>query len=195
MRRALFVFACAALFSERSAPEAIAKAPPPPLMTGTARALSDGWTRRWVEIEASHVDLGHTGRHTHANWVVFDLPFDPASSEIRNVTFMPRALSDTDVAMLETPFGCLPAPTLGPVEDSRWSKYTLRGVSGTSPFDWHELAPTHDARAYAINVPTRVANTAACRDRSLFEKTTWRLVVEWDVRATTGEDRRRSPEH
>lgn len=153
-------------------------------MIGTSRALEGGWTRRWVELEASSVDLGHTGQHTHANWVVFDLPFDPASPEIRNVTFMPRALSDTDVAMLETPLGCVPVPTLGPVEDARWSKYTARGVAGTSLLAWHELAPTHDARAYAINVPTRVANTAACRDPSLLEKTTWRLVVEWDVRAT-----------
>lgn len=153
-------------------------------MVGTSRALSDGWTRKWVELEASRVDLGHTGQHTHANWVVFDLPFDPASREVRNVTFIPRSLSDTDVAMLETPLGCLPAPTLGPVEDPRWSKYTLAGVSGTSRFDEHELSPTHGERAYAINVPTRVANAAACRDPSLRERTTWRLVVEWDVRAT-----------
>jgi hypothetical protein len=164
-------------------------------MTGTSRALPDGWTRTWVELETSSVDLGHTGQHTHANWVVFELPFDPASPDVRNVTFLPRALSDTDVGMLETPFGCVPAPTLGPVEDPRWSKYSLRGVYGTTPFAWHELAPAHGPRAYAINVPTRVANAAACRDRSLYETTTWRLVVEWDVSpsltAKSAEDRRR----
>lgn len=152
-------------------------------MTGTSRALDDGWTRTWVELEASYVDLGHTGQHTHANWVVFQLPFDPASSSVRNVTFIPRTLSDTDVAMLDTPLGCIPAPTLGPVDDPRWSKYTLRGTSGTSHFYEHDLSPTHDPRGYAINVPTRVANAAACRDPSLFERTTWRLVVEWDVKA------------
>jgi hypothetical protein len=183
VRRALFVFACAVLFSERSPANAIAKPPVPSLMTGTSRTLGDGWTRTWVELEASQVDLGHTGQHTHANWVVFQLPFDPASPEVRNVTFLPRAVADTDVAMLQTPFGCVPAPTLGPVDDGRWSKYTSSGVAGTTPFSWHELVPTHDARAYAINVPTRVANAAACRDPSLYERTTWRLVVEWDVRA------------
>jgi hypothetical protein len=114
----------------------------------------------------------------------------PSSPDIQNVTFLPRALSDTDVAMLETPFGCLPAPTLGPVDDSRWSKYTLRGVGGTTPLDEHELAPTRDARAYAINVPTRVANAAACRDQSLYERTTWRLVVEWDVMTAPNAERR-----
>lgn len=167
-------------------------------MSGTSRLLGDGWTRTWLELEATQVDLGHTGQHTHANWVVFELPFDPASPEVRNVTFLPRAVSDTDVGMLQTPFGCLPAPTLGPVEDPRWSKYTSRGASGTTPFSWHELSPTQDARAYAINVPTRVANAAACRDASLYERATWRLVVEWDVRAaaikaTTGEGRRPPP--
>lgn len=198
MRRALFVVACTVLFSEQSPPNAVAKAPPPPLMTGTARALSDGWTREWVELEATHVDLAHLGRHTHANWVVFELPFDPTSPSVRNVTFMPRTLSDSDVAAVDTPFGCFPVPTLGPVEDARWSKFTLTGVSGTSSLDSHELAPTHGARAYAINVPTRVANVAACRDPSLRERTTWRLVVEWDVRtpdvrAPSGEAPRRSP--
>jgi hypothetical protein len=162
-------------------------------MVGTSRALGDGRTRTWVELEASRVDLAHTGQHTHANWVVFELPFDPSSPDIHDVTFLPRALSDTDVAMLETPFGCLPAPTLGPVDDSRWSKYTLHGVGGTSPFDEHELAPTRDPRAYAINVPTRVANAAACRDPSLFERTTWRLVVEWDVSAEASAGRRHPP--
>lgn len=192
----MFVFACALLFTERSPANAVAKAPPPPLMTGTTRPLEGGWSRRWVELEASRVDLGHTGRHTHANWVVFELPFDPASPDVRNVTFLPRALSDTDVAMLQTPFGCVPAPTLGAVDDPRWSKYTESGAGGAMPFSWHDLAPAHDARAYAINVPTRVANTAACRDPSLYERTTWRLVVEWDAQsstATTGEGRHRPP--
>jgi hypothetical protein len=167
-------------------------------MAGTSRPLEGGWVRTWVELEASRIDLGHTGQHTHANWVVFELPFDPASPDVRNVTFQPRAISDTDVAMLQTPFGCLPAPTLGPVDDERWSKYTASGVADTSRFVWHELAPTHSPRAYAINVPTRVANAAACRDPSLYERTTWRLVVEWDARATSvrgtiGEGRRPLP--
>lgn len=170
------------LFSERSPPDEVVRTPLPPLMSATERVLPDGWRRRSVELEASHVDLGHTGQHTHANWVVFELPFDPASADVRRVSFWPRALADTDVGMLRTPLGCLPAPTLGPVEDGRWSKYTLRGVHGTTPFAWHELAPTHGARAYAINVPTRVANAAACRDPSLYDRATWRLVVEWDVR-------------
>lgn len=183
MRRALFVFACAVLFSERSPANAIAKPPPPPLMTGTSRPIEGGFTRTWIELEASSVDLGHTGRHTHSNWVVFQLPFDPASPDVRNVRFIPRALADTDVGMLLTPFGCVPSPTLGPVEDDRWSKYTATGASGTTPFSWHDLVPTQDPRAYAINVPTRVANAAACRDPSLYERTTWRLIVEWDFTA------------
>ena len=181
--RRSFVIAAigAGLLSGRSSLEADASSPPPPLASASSRMLPDGWTRSAVELQAKTVDLGHLGQHTHANWVVFELPFDTTRRDLRNVRFRVRALVDTDVAALYTPVACLPAPTLGPVEDDRWAKLTLGGIGGTGRLWSHERAPTHDARAYAINVPTRVANRAACGEHALVSPSTWRLVVEWDA--------------
>ena len=177
-------FVSAALFSGQSSfemePPVADAAPSAGVLAGTP--LADGWTRWSVELEAASVDLGHLGMHTHANWVVFELPFDTRRRDLRNVHLSPRALADTDVAALHTPIGCLPAPTVGPVEGPGWPKYTLGGIAGTRPLYVHGLAPTHDARAYAINVPTRVANVAACGAHALLSRSTWRLRVEWDSR-------------
>lgn len=171
----------AVLLSGRPSLEADASSPPPPLAPLSSRVLPDGWTRSSVELEATSVDLGHLGQHTHANWVVFALPFETTRRDLRNVRFRVRSLVDTDVAALHTPVVCLPAPTLGPVGDRRWAKLTLGGMGGTGRLWSHDLAPTHDARAYAINVPTRVANAAACGEHALAAPSTWRLVVEWDA--------------
>lgn len=169
----------AALFSERPASGLVLDSLPP-LAPHTSRALGGGWVHHEVELSATRVDLGHTGRHTHANWVVFMLPFDTTQRDVRNVRFRPRSLADTDVAALYTPLGCLPAPRKGPVEDPGWTKFTLTGIGGTRSLHSHALAPTHDSRAYAINVPTRVANVAACGERALASPASWRLVVSWE---------------
>lgn len=179
-RSFVVVAVLAALFSGRPAVDAAAGATPPPVAPPSSRVLADGWTRSTVEVEASSVDLGHLGQHTHANWVVFRLPFDTTRRDLRNVRFRVRSLVDTDVAALYTPLVCLPAPTLGPVEDARWAKLTLGGIGGTGRLWSHELAPTHDARAYAVNVPTRVANAAACSEPALTSAASWRLEIEWD---------------
>jgi hypothetical protein len=179
-RRLVMVAAAAALFSGRPSLEAVAQHPRPPLAPLTSRALPDGSTRFSVELEATSIDLSHLGQHTHANWVVFELPFDTTRRDLRNVRFRPRALVGTDVAALHTPILCLPAPTLGPVEDARWSKLTLGGIGQTDLLGSRALAPTNDARAYAINVPTRVANAAACGEPVLASKESWRLEVTWD---------------
>ncbi len=180
-RSFVIVAAGAALFSGRPASEAGAHTPRPPLAPFASRVLPDGWTHSSVELEAQTVDLGHLGQHTHANWVVFELPFDTTRRDLRNVRFRVRALAETDVGAVYTPLVCLPAPTLGPVEDRRWAKLTLGGIGGTERLWSHELAPTHDPRAYAINVPTRVANAAACAEPSLTSRSSWRLEVEWEA--------------
>lgn len=179
-RSFVIVAASAALFSGRPSLDAVAETPRPPLAPLATYVLADGWTRRSVELEATVVDLGHLGQHTHANWVVFELPFDTTRTDLRNVRFRVRALAETDVGAIYTPLLCLPAPTLGPAPDRRWAKLTLGGIGGTGRLWSHELAPTHDPRAYAINVPTRVANAAACSETVLASRASWRLEVEWD---------------
>ena len=139
-----------------------------------------GYRAHHVELEATAVDLNHLGQHTHANWVVFALPFDTAAPGIRNVRFEPHALRETNVAALPTAIGCVPTPTLGPVEGRAWGEFTANGANGTRFFADHPFAPTSDSHTFAVNVPTRVANAAACWDPSLRERATWRLDVSWE---------------
>ncbi len=142
--------------------------------------LPGGRRRHRAELVARLVDLGHVGVHTHANWVVFELPFDVTRGEAKNVRFTPRTTADSSVGAYHASLACLRVPSVGPVGDSRWAKYTANGLAGTHGFWEHELAPTRDARAYAINVPSRVANAARCWLPALTRPETWRLVVEWE---------------
>lgn len=143
--------------------------------------LPGGRRRHRVELAARRVDLDHVGVHTHANWVVFELPFDVTRGEATNVRFFPRTTVDSSVGAYHTSLACLRVPSVGPVEDPRWAKYTVSGVAGTHRFWEHGLAPTTDPRGYAINVPSRVANAARCWLPALTQPASWRLVVEWEV--------------
>ena len=142
--------------------------------------MAHGYRAHRVELEAVAVELTHLGQHTHANWVVFHLPFDASAPGIRNVRFEPHALRETNIAALPTVIGCVPTPTLGSVESRAWSEFTTNGTSGTRRFADHPFAPTTDAHTFAVNVPTRVANAAACWDPILREPSTWRLDVSWE---------------
>jgi len=142
--------------------------------------MARGYRAHRVVLEAETVDLSHLGVHTHANWVVFQLPFDTRAPGIRNVRFEPHALRATNIAALPTAIGCVPTPTLGPVEGGAWGEFTATGTSGTRRYADHPFAPTTDSRTFALNVPTRVANAAACWDPALRERTTWRLEVSWE---------------
>lgn len=144
--------------------------------------IARGWRVHHVEIEAKSADLTHLGQHTHANWVLFDLPFDPASAAIRNLHFEPRALRDTNIAAIPTAIGCVPTPTLGSVEARAWGEYTERGAGDTRVFADHPHAPAFGPRVFAVNVPTRVANAASCWDPGLREASAWRLDVSWEAR-------------
>ena len=178
---ALMAFVCAvaivALTHARTGAKSFV---PSPLLAAEHFALSDGWTAHRIEIEPSLVDLGHLGQHTHANWVLFELPFDTTARSVRRIELRPRALRETNVAALPTAFGCLPAPTLGAVEGRGWAEYTASGTGGTRWLSDHPLAPARDGRVFAINVPTRVANAAACWDAKLRERAAWRLEVRWE---------------
>lgn len=151
-----------------------------PLLVARHSVLADGWTAHEVELEPVLVDLAHLGVHTHANWVVFELPFDTTAKSVRRIELRPRSLRETNVAALPTRLGCVPAPSLGAVEGRGWAEYTASGTDGTGWLSDHPLAPRRDGRVFAINVPTRVANAAACWDPKLRDAAAWRLVVSWE---------------
>ena len=142
--------------------------------------MARGYHAHHVELEAARVDLNHLGQHTHANWVVFNLPFDTSAPGIRNVRFKPHALRETNIAALPTVIGCVPTPTLGSVESRAWGEFTATGASGTRYFADHPFAPSTYSHVFAVNVPTRVANAAACWDPTLREPASWRLDVSWE---------------
>jgi hypothetical protein len=142
----------------------------------------DGWTRREVELVARTADVGHLGIHTHANWVVFDLPFDPSDTGIRRAQFAPRTTERSDVGALRVGPICLRAPPVGDVADARWTKLTQMGGAGTRPFwEWDGIVPEAGPRAFVVSVPSRVANAAACWLPALARRETWRLGVTWET--------------
>ena len=139
------------------------------------------WTRRTARVTASQVRLGGLGARTHANWILFRLPFaTTALDRVRRVRFSVTASVDTDVAALRIGSVCTPMQTYGPIE--RWTMYTVGGIAGTDDFGDHPTAPTADPTLLGIAVPTRVANYVACgRDDGRLEETsTWHLEVSWE---------------
>ena len=174
-------FACAmVIIALQHARAGAATFAPEPLRAAEHAMRADGWTSHLVELAPVLVDLEHLGQHTHANWVVFELPFDTTSDRVRRIELHPRALRDTNVAALPTPLGCVPVPSLGGVESRGWAEFTVSGTNGTRWLSDHPLAPRRDGRVFAINVPTRVANAAACWDAKLRAPAAWRLVVRWE---------------
>lgn len=156
----------------------------PPLgAVDTASPLADGWVRHRVELAAGTVDLGHLGVHTHANWVVFHLPFDVDDPGVRVVRFEPHTRVRSDVGALRVGPLCLRAPDTGGVDDPRWTKLTRNGGGGARPFsDWDGDVPHAGRRTLVVSVPSRVANAAACWLPALRQLDTWRLQVTWDAR-------------
>lgn len=145
---------------------------------------SDKWVKHKMEITALRVRLNGLGARTHANWVLFRLPFDVTQRDrIRGVDFEIVSKAPSDVAALMIGSICADFPSYGDgIHD--WSSYTRSGVSWTTPFAWHGAAPTDDPTILGLNVPTRVANYAACGwdDGHLRDPENWVLSIQWEER-------------
>ena len=123
------------------------------------------------------------GARTHANWVLFRLPFDATQRQrIRRVQFTTSSLAETEVGALRIGSVCLKIPPSGAVES--WALYTASGIGRTERYGWHPSPPTDDPTIAGINVPTRVANYAACGwdDGRLYTPESWGLQVDWEER-------------
>ncbi len=144
---------------------------------------SEGWTPRAARVQALRVRLNGLGARTHANWVLFRLPFDTTRKDrIRSVRYRPSCRSRTDVGALRIGSVCVQFRPAGSVES--WTLYTVGGVGNTRRFAWHPSPPTDDPTLLGINVPTRVANHVACgRDEgNLLDPAEWTLDVTWEER-------------
>lgn len=158
-------------------------APLPPPETRPAPPAGSTWTPRTARLDAIQVRLGAVGAHTHANWVFFRLPFDTTERQrIRAVRFKPSASMDPNVAAVRVGNLCLPYDCFGPLET--WTPYTAGGAGGSLAFWEHPNAPTSDETILGINVPTRVANYAACGwdGGRLARDDNWHLDVSWEER-------------
>jgi hypothetical protein len=157
-------------------------APIPPGLTRLEGPLRPTWTKQRARIAASRVRLNGLGARTHANWILFQLPFASTQRErVRGVEFHVSASSPTDVGALRIGSVCVQVPASDSVDV--WAKYTISGVGWTDRFAWHMAPPTSDPTVLGINVPTRVANWVACgRDDTLRDPATWVLEVTWEER-------------
>jgi hypothetical protein len=129
------------------------------------------------------VRLNGLGARTHANWVLFRLPFDTTRHDrVRAVRFRPTSAATTAVGALRVGSACVTIPASGEVGE--WTVYTVSGIGSTVRFARHPAPPTDDPTILGINVPTRVANYVACgRDGGrLREPETWGLDVAWEER-------------
>jgi len=141
------------------------------------------WTRKSITVTASRVRLNGLGAKTHANWILFRLPFDSRQkTRVRHVAFTPHASAPTEVGALRVGSVCTSVSPYGDVGD--WALYTVSGIAGTQRFGWHIAPPTTDPTIVGINVPTRVANYVACgRDGGrLRDPATWTLEISWEER-------------
>ncbi len=146
-------------------------------------ALGPKWIPRTAHLTASRVRLNGLGAATHANWVLFRLPFDASdTSRLHNVFFTVASHAPTDVGAIALGSVCVAVPSSGPVD--QWALYTTSGVGWTQRFGWHGAPPTDDPTVLGINVPTRVANYVACgRDGGkLVDPGDWSLDVSWSER-------------
>ena len=156
--------------------------PLPRIDVRLAGPLAPAFTPHRARVTAERVHLTGLGMKTHANWVLFRLPFDPTQTDrIRSVGFRPSATVPTDVGALRFGGACVTTLPYGDVSD--WAAYTTSSVAGTLPFGWHPAPPSNDPTIYGINVPTRVANHVACgRDDRLRDPSRWILDIEWEAR-------------
>ena len=157
--------------------------PLPPGETTIKGPIAASWTHRTARLSAVQVRLNGLGARTHANWVLFRLPFDANQKDrIRSLRFAPDAAWRTDVGALRVGSVCAEIPPSGTVRS--WAIYTASGIGRTERFAWHPAPPTSDPTIVGINVPTRVANFSACGwdDGRLRDPQTWTLEVSWDER-------------
>ncbi|MFO0739900.1 MAG: hypothetical protein U0270_28640 [Labilithrix sp.] len=142
------------------------------------------WIKHRMEITALRVRLNGLGARTHANWVLFRLPFDTTQRDrIRRIDFEIVSKAPSDVAALLVGSICADFPSYGDgIRD--WTSYTVTGVSWTQPFGWHSAPPTNDPTVLGLNVPTRVANYAACGwdGGHLRDPENWVLNIQWEER-------------
>lgn len=141
------------------------------------------WLRRHERITAARVRLNGLGARTHANWVLWRLPFDVTDRDhIRGIDFTISSRERTDVAALIVGSICADFPTRGGIEE--WSSYTTNGIAWTQRFGWHGAPPSDDPTILGLNVPTRVANYVACGwdHGALKDPEAWFLDLSWDER-------------
>lgn len=147
--------------------------------------MGDHWIKHRMEITALRVSLNGLGARTHANWVLFRLPFDTTQHDrIRRIDFEIVSKAPSDVAAVMVGSICAEVPRYGDgIHD--WSSFTVDGVSWTKPF-WQAAGtpPTEDPTILGLNVPTRVANYAACGwdDGNLRDPENWVLNIQWEER-------------
>jgi hypothetical protein len=160
-----------------------AEAPLPRVDLRDTGPLAAEWRAHHASVSAEVVHLNGLGVRTHANWVLFRLPFDTRQRDrIRNVRFAPTAKAPTEVGAIRVGGGiCVTTRPSGQVQD--WAEYTTSGIGGTHHFAHHPAPPTDDPTIYGINVPTRVANHVACgRDDRLRDPSQWQLDIDWEAR-------------
>jgi hypothetical protein len=145
--------------------------------------VTNDWTPKAARVPAVRVRLNGLGARTHANWVLFRLPFDTTRKDrVRSVRYRPSCRSRTDVGAIRVGSICLGFRPAGSVEN--WTLYTVGGVGRTARFAWHPAPPTDDPTILGINVPTRVANYVACGwdEGNLLDPAQWSLDVTWEER-------------
>lgn len=143
----------------------------------------DVWVKKRAHSKAIRVKLNGLGARTHANWVLFRLPFDASQrSRLRNVHYEIDAKSQTEVGALLIGSICTRFPTYGGA--GSWTSYTSSGVARTMHFDWHPAPPTDDPTILGLNVPTRVANYVACGwdEGHLTDPEDWSIDISWEQR-------------
>lgn len=157
-----------------------------PLPPGTAHLegpLATSWTRRQARVTASRVRLHATGARTHANWILFQVPFDTTQRDrIRVRSWTSSSGANSDVGALRLGSVCIPFPSSGGVDN--WAIWSVGGLYPSQPLRWHPFPPTDDPTVIALNVPTRVANYVACGmdDGRLVDPAQWTLEITWDER-------------
>jgi hypothetical protein len=167
-------------------PPTVQPAPEDPLPRGELRpdgAIASTWTKRTAHVRASRVRLNGLGAKTHANWVLFQLPFDSTRHQrIRSVMLTPSVRSRTDVGAIRIGSICVRMPPGGGVRE--WTLYTVGEIGRTERFYWHPVRPTDDPTILGLNVPTRVANYVACGwdEGHLLDPDAWSVDISWEER-------------
>lgn len=141
------------------------------------------WVKMSAHSAALRVRLNGLGARTHANWVLFRLPFDADQKDrIRRVKYTISAKSKTEVGALMIGSVCTRFPTSGGA--GSWTSYTSSGIARTMHFDWHPHPPSDDPTILGLNVPTRVANYVACGwdEGHLTDPEDWSIDISWEQR-------------